>query len=260
MRHGKKRLNCFLVLASIAITQPEMLGSRMSTTLRGTLVRTATGNWGSRSPTLTTHRELYLCLQAKKELERSSGVPKTEPQPQPQAQPEVEGRRKVVSVRKQVKRPARPAKQQQSRFANFQARAPTAPAAPARQPQVFQATVRQPQPVQQVRQPQPVQRQQVRQPQQPSAPAVGSDPRFAGLRFQFQIQAPEFNYNNNFAENSYAFSSPLYSTTAQGGSYSYSATYWLLQSPARDTWYLTLHVLSSSSLIQPRYSTRIAIQ
>ena len=237
-----------------------MLGSRMSTTLRGTLVRTTTGNWGSRSPTLTTHRELYLCLQAKKELERSSGVPKTEPQPQPQAQPEVEGRRKVVSVRKQVRRPARPAKQQQSRFANFQARAPTAPAAPARQPQVFQATVRQPQPVQQVRQPQPVQRQQVIQPQQPSAPAVGSDPRFAGLRFQFQIQAPEFNYNNNFAENSYAFSSPLYSTTAQGGSYSYSATYWLLQSPARDTWYLTLHILSSSSLIKPRYSTRIAIQ
>ena len=215
-----------------------MLGSLMSTTLRGTLVRTTTGNWGSRSPRLATHLELYLCWQAKKELERSSGVPKTEPQSQ--AQPASEARRKVVSVRKQVRRPA---KQQQSRFANFQARAPSAPAAPARQPQVFQASVRQPQ---------PVQRQQVRQPQQPSAPAVGSDPQFGGLRFQFQIQAPEFNYNNNFAENSYAFSAPLYSTTAQGGSYSYSATYWLLKSPARDTWYLTFHASSSSSLIQPR--------
>merc|ERR550525_1632381 len=155
--------------------------------------------------------------QARKEQERSSGVPKPQPQPG-------ETKRKVVSVRKQVRRPAN----QQSRFANFQPQsAPTAPAAPARQPEVFQATVRQPQPVQrqQVRQPQPVQRQQVRQPQQPTAPAFSSDPRFAGLRFQFQIKAPEFNYNNNFAENSYAFSSPLYSTTAQGGSYSYSATY-----------------------------------
>ena len=48
---------------------------------------------------------------------------------------------------------------------------------------------------------------------------------FAGLRLQFQISAPEFNYQNNFAENSYAFTSPLYATTAKGGSYSYSATY-----------------------------------
>merc|ERR1712156_926823 len=100
---------------------------------------------------------------------------------------------------------------QQSRFANFQART-TVPTAPARQPQVFQATVRQQRPAQ-------------RQPQQPTAPAVGPNQRFSGLRFQFQIQAPKFNYQNNHAENSYAFASPLYATTAKGGSYSYSATY-----------------------------------
>jgi len=151
--------------------------------------------------------------QAKKEQERSSGVPKS--QPQPEAQP----KRKVVSVRKQIRRPQQQQQQQQpqpqqSRFANFQARTtvPTAPAAPARQPQVFQATVRQQRPAQ-------------RQPQQPTAPAVGPNQRFSGLRFQFQIQAPEFNYQNNHAENSYAFASPLYATTAKGGSYSYSATY-----------------------------------
>merc|ERR1712066_1104504 len=139
--------------------------------------------------------------QQAKEQERSSGA----------VQP-VETERKVVSVRKQVKTP----QQHKPRFANFQP-APTAPRAPAapRAPTAPAAPVRQ-----------AVQRQRVIQPQQPAAvPAFNADPRFAGLRFQFQINAPEFNYKNNFAENSYAFTSPLYATTAQGGSYSYSATY-----------------------------------
>ena len=105
-----------------------------------------------------------------------------------------------------------------SRFANFQA-IPTAQAAPARQPQRFTAPAPRPQP----QQPQFV----PRAPQQPAAP-VSSDPHFAppgGLRFQFQIEAPEFNYQNNFADNAWAFSSPLYSTNAKGGSYSYAAIY-----------------------------------
>merc|ERR1711942_178709 len=79
----------------------------------------------------------------------------------------------------------------------------------------------------------------VRAKPQPAAPArfanlqaapapVSNDPHYApagGLRFQFQIAAPEFNYQNNFADIAYSFSSPLYSTNAQGGSYSYAAIY-----------------------------------
>merc|ERR1711994_245773 len=147
--------------------------------------------------------------QQAKEQERSSQEPAA-------------SKKKVVSVRKLVKKqPPPPPQPQQSRFANFQ------PTAPARQPEVFQTRVRQPQSVvarQHARQ-QQQQQQQILQPQQPAAPAYQSDPRFTGLRLQFQISAPEFNYQNNFAENSYAFTSPLYATTAQGGSYSYSATY-----------------------------------
>merc|ERR1719341_1200605 len=100
------------------------------------------------------------------------------------------------------------------------AKAP-AQAAPARQPQRFSAPAPRPQP--QVQQTQFV----PRAPQQPAAP-VSTDPHFAppgGLRFQFQIEAPEFNYQNNFADNAWAFSSPLYSTNAKGGTYSYAAIY-----------------------------------
>merc|ERR1719330_2329049 len=115
----------------------------------------------------------------------------------------------VVRQRRPVaKAPA----QAPSRFANFQA-------APARQPQRFSA----PAPRPQVQQTQFV----PRAPQQPAAP-VSTDPHFAppgGLRFQFQIEAPEFNYQNNFADNAWAFSSPLYSTNAKGGTYSYAAIY-----------------------------------
>merc|ERR1719331_1163985 len=120
----------------------------------------------------------------------------------------------------QVVRQRRPVAQAPSRFANFQA-IPTAQAAPARQPQRFSAPAPRPQP--QVQQTQFV----PRAPQQPAAP-VSTDPHFAppgGLRFQFQIEAPEFNYQNNFADNAWAFSSPLYSTNAKGGTYSYAAIY-----------------------------------
>merc|ERR1712141_334855 len=142
--------------------------------------------------------------QQAKEQERSGGEP-------------VATKRKVISVRKLVKKqPAPPPEPQQSRFANFRA---TAPAAPARQPEIFQHRLH----VRQRQQQQ--QQQQILQPQQSAAPAYTTDPRFTGLRLQFQISAPEFNYQNNFAENSYAFTSPLYATTAQGGSYSYSATF-----------------------------------
>merc|ERR1712241_208335 len=145
--------------------------------------------------------------QQAKEEERSSGEP-------------VSSTRKVISVRKLVKKqPSPPPEAQQSRFANFRVRAPAAPAAPARHPEIFQSRVRP--------DGQSVARHHVRQqqPEQPAAPAYTTDPRSTGLRLQFQISAPEFNYQNNFAENSYAFTSPLYATTAQGGSYSYSATY-----------------------------------
>ena len=110
-----------------------------------------------------------------------------------------------------------------ARFANFQA-IPAAPAraVPARQQQRIRVPAQRPRQQQQQQQ----QRPRIFAPQQPAAPAVGNtDPHFAGLRFQFQIQAPEFNYQNNFAENAYAFSSPFYSTNAQGGTYSYAAIY-----------------------------------
>merc|ERR1712223_717590 len=143
--------------------------------------------------------------QQAKEQDRSSEEP-------------VASKRKVISVRKLVKKqPPPPPQPQQTRFANFRPTAPAAPAAPARQPEIFQ-------PRQHVRQRQQ-QQQKILQPQQPAAPAYTTDPRFTGLRLKFQISAPEFNYQNNFAENSYAFTSPLYATTAQGGSYSYSATF-----------------------------------
>merc|ERR1719330_1824842 len=103
--------------------------------------------------------------------------------------------------------------------------APAPTAAPAQ-------VVRQRRPV--AKAPAPAPRPQVQQtqfvpraPQQPAAP-VSTDPHFAppgGLRFQFQIEAPEFNYQNNFADNAWAFSSPLYSTNAKGGTYSYAAIY-----------------------------------
>ena len=105
---------------------------------------------------------------------------------------------------------AKPQPAAPARFANSQA-IPATPA-PVRQSQRFRA-------------PAPRQQQQpLFAPQQPAAP-VNNDPHFAGLRFQFQIAAPEFNYQNNFADNAYSFSSPLYSTNAQGGSYSYAAIY-----------------------------------
>ena len=113
-----------------------------------------------------------------------------------------------------------------ARFANFQA-IPAAPAraVPARQQQRIRVPAQRPRQQQQQQQ-QQQQRPRIFAPQQPAAPAVGNtDPHFAGLRFQFQIQAPEFNYQNNFAENAYAFSSPFYSTNAQGGTYSYAAIY-----------------------------------
>jgi len=113
---------------------------------------------------------------------------------------------------------AKPQPAAPARFANFQA-TPAAPApAPVRQPQVFRAPA-----------PAPRQQQQpLFAPQQAAAAPVSNDPHYTpagGLRFQFQIAAPEFNYQNNFADNAYSFSSPLYSTNAQGGSYSYAAIY-----------------------------------
>ena len=111
---------------------------------------------------------------------------------------------------------AAPVQAAPSRFANFQAIPTAQAAAPARQPQRFTAPAPRPQP-----------QFAPRAPQQPAAP-VSTDPHFAppgGLRFQFQIEAPEFNYQNNFADNAWAFSSPLYSTNAKGGSYSYAAIY-----------------------------------
>ena len=109
---------------------------------------------------------------------------------------------------------AKPQPAAPARFANFQAIPATPAPAPVRQPQRFRA-------------PAPRQQQQpLFAPQQPAAAVpVNNDPHFAGLRFQFQIAAPEFNYQNNFADNAYSFSSPLYSTNAQGGSYSYAAIY-----------------------------------
>merc|ERR1712025_618096 len=103
-----------------------------------------------------------------------------------------------------------------ARFANFRAIPATPAPAPVRQPQRFRA-------------PAPRQQQQpLFAPEQPAAAPVNTDPHYAppgGLRFQFQIAAPEFSYQNNFANNAYSFSSPLYSTNAQGGSYSYAAIY-----------------------------------
>ena len=140
------------------------------TTPQETLVPTTTGNSGNRwslcSASPASPISLYLYFQAK-EQERSSQEPAA-------------SKRKVVSVRKLVKKqPQPPTQPQQSRFANFQL---TAPAAPARQPEVFQTRVRQPQPVvarQHARQ-QQQQQQQILQPQQPAAPAYQSDPRFTG--------------------------------------------------------------------------------
>jgi len=127
-------------------------------------------------------------------------------------------------------KPQRQQQQQQQaprRFANFQATPAAAASAPA--PRRTPVRARIPAPVQAVAPafaPQQQQQQQQRvAPQQPTATAVNADPHFAGRRFQFQIQAPEFNYQNNFAENAYSFSSPFYSTNAQGGSYSYAAVY-----------------------------------
>jgi len=103
-----------------------------------------------------------------------------------------------------------------ARFANFRAIPATPAPAPVRQPQRFRSLA-------------PRQQQQpLFAPQQPAAAPVNTDPHYAppgGLRFQFQIAAPEFSYQNNFANNAYSFSSPLYSTNAQGGSYSYAAIY-----------------------------------
>jgi len=119
----------------------------------------------------------------------------------------------------------RPVQQQPPRrFSNFQA----APAPAVRQQQRFRAPVQQAAPAVQPVQAVPRPQQQsffAQQPQQQAAPAVNTDPHFRGLRFQFKIAAPEFNYENNHAENAYSFSSPNYSTNAQGGSYSYNAVY-----------------------------------
>merc|ERR1712025_1070810 len=111
---------------------------------------------------------------------------------------------------------AKPQPAAPARFANLRAIPATPAPAPVRQPQRFRA-------------PAPAPRQQpLFAPQQPAAAPVNTDPHYAppgGLRFQFQIAAPEFSYQNNFAKNAYSFSSPLYSTNAQGGSYSYAAIY-----------------------------------
>ena len=155
--------------------------------------------------------------------EEARAAPAPKPTPAPVSAP--------APVRQPAPAPA------QSRFANFQAlpaTAPAAPAAPRQQQQRFRVRVAAPR--QQQRQQQQQQRQQQQQPQvfsapqpqQPDAAPVSADPHFAppsGLRFQFQIQAPEFNYQNNFADNAYSFSSPFYSTNAQGGTYSYAAVY-----------------------------------
>lgn len=114
------------------------------------------------------------------------------------------------------------------RFSNFEAipATPSRPAAPARLQQKFRVRARVPQQQQQPQfAPQPKPQPPQFAPQQPAAAPANTNPHFAGLRFQFQIQAPEFNYQNNFAENAYAFSSPFYSTNAQGGTYSYAAIY-----------------------------------
>jgi len=123
----------------------------------------------------------------------------------------------------------RPVQQQQQqaprRFSNFQA----APAPAVRQQQRIRAPVQQIAPAFQAPAPRPAPRTQQQSffaaPQQQAAPAINTDPHFRGLRFQFKIAAPEFNYENNHAENAYSFSSPNYSTNAQGGSYSYNAVY-----------------------------------
>ena len=139
--------------------------------------------------------------QAEKEAARSGGAP-------------------VVKTVKQKPAPL-PAPVQQVASPVQQAAAParSGPPAPARQQQRFTVRARVPQQV-------PQRRIAPQQPARAPAPApANNDPHFAGLRFQFQIQAPEFNYQNNFAENAYAFSSPFYSTNAQGGTYSYAAIY-----------------------------------
>jgi len=116
----------------------------------------------------------------------------------------------------------RPIQQQAPRrFSNFQA----APAPAVRQQQRFRAPVQQVAPAVQSVQAPPQQPSFFAAPQQQAAPAVNTDPHFRGLRFQFKIAAPEFNYENNHAENAYSFSSPNYSTNAHGGSYSYNAVY-----------------------------------
>jgi len=93
--------------------------------------------------------------------------------------------RRVVSVRKQ--RPIQPA------FENFQP-TPTAQAAPAQQ-QYFQPA---------------------------RAPAPALAPVAPASNF-FQAQVPE--YQNNFAQRAYSYTAPLYSASAQGTSYTYSAQY-----------------------------------
>merc|ERR1719427_1881465 len=105
-------------------------------------------------------------------------------------------------------------RQQQPAFANFQPSAPAPSARPLNFGQAFVAAPAQ----------QPAWRQPAA-PEQPRSLAAPSPVTGLGLRFQFKIAAPEFNYENNFAKNSYAFSSPLYSTQAAGGSYSYQAQY-----------------------------------
>jgi len=92
-----------------------------------------------------------------------------------------------VSVRKQ--RPIQPA------FENFQP-TPTAQAVPARQ-QYFQ-------------------------PAQAPAPAPAPAPVAPASNY-FQAQVPE--YQNNFAQRAYSYTAPLYSASAKGSSYTYSAEY-----------------------------------